>query len=249
MKAVYLFLLSTILFCSCRSTRSMRMELLKMRSNLFYEMTTPEYLGPKEQTLYLDFIDYSNINYYTDIKKKGAYFIPLIVYNLEVNKFRTSLGEGSLTQTYREFLTEALLAECNSSRTFTLIDNQKGEAADSVYHLLVKVVQNETSGQVILQNCAILWFGGEFIEGGSNKSGDAHTNLAITIQVKKGNKCLFEKTYSQQYTHSAPSRGHLDSVGANEDCLNTMTASLSYATKCMVENISQELDLLLDSFN
>ena len=60
---------------------------------------------------------------------------------------------------------------------------------------------------------------------------------------------LFEKTYSQQYTHSAPSRGHLDSVGANEDCLNTMTASLSYATKCMVENISQELDLLLDSFN
>ncbi len=248
MRQTYLILLSCIVFCACGSTRDMRMELLKMRSNLFYEMTTPEYYGKKGKTLYLDFIDYSNLAYYSDVKRDGWYFIPAIVYFEEVVKYKTSLGEGSLNQTYREFLTEALLAECNSSRTFSLIDNKEETAPDSVYHLSVKVLQNETTGKMKIKTKSLLWFDGEVIEGNANTSGEGNTNLSILIKIKKNGECLFEKTYTNIYNQYASAKTHYDTFGVNEDCLNTMTASLSNATKALVENISQELDLVLDSF-
>ena len=99
-----------------------------------------------------------------------------------------------------------------------------------------------------MKNQSLLWFDGEFIEGGANKAGDANTNLAIAIQIKKNGECLFDKTYTHTYNKYASERKHEDSYGANEDCLNTMTESLSYATKFLVENISQELDMALDAF-
>ena len=219
-----------------------------MRSNLYYELTTPEYYGNKDKTLYLDFIDYSNLAYYSDVKKEGWYFIPAIVYFQQVVKYKTSLGEGSLNQTYREFLTEALLAECNSSRKFNLIDNKEETVPDSVYHLSIKVLQNETTGKVKIKTQSLLWFDGEVIEGEANTSGEANTYLAILVKIKKDGKCLFEKTYTNMYNQYASARTHYDTYGANEDCLNTMSASLSYATKHIVEDISQELDLVLDSF-
>lgn len=70
--------------------------------------------------------------------KKSAY-IPLLLYNYEGELFHLRLGESSLTQLYREFPTEALLTECNSSTCYHLIDNQKGKIIpDSAYRLEVK---------------------------------------------------------------------------------------------------------------
>ena len=85
-----------------------------MKSDLFYELTSPAYQGEAKRTVYLDFIDYSNLDYYTTVKKRGGFAIPLLLYIYETNRFNVRLGEGSLTQTYREFLTEALLTECNT---------------------------------------------------------------------------------------------------------------------------------------
>ena len=124
MKHYILLLLIAVSFCSCRSSRSMQKELNGMRSNLFYELISQEYTG-KVKT-----------DYYSTIKRKGGFFIPLIIFNRQQDRFRTRLGEHSLSQLYREFLTDALLTECNSSTCFQLIDNKDNQVpADSVYRL------------------------------------------------------------------------------------------------------------------
>ncbi len=43
MKTIYLFLLASLLLCSCRSSRSMQKEINPMKSDLFYELTSPAY--------------------------------------------------------------------------------------------------------------------------------------------------------------------------------------------------------------
>ena len=123
-----LFILIALpLFCSCRSSRSMLREIQALKSSLYYELTSPIYQEKADQTVYLDFIDYSNMDYYTSVKRKKSAYIPLLLYNYEGELFHLRLGESSLTQLYREFLTGALLTECNSSTCCHLIDNQKGK--------------------------------------------------------------------------------------------------------------------------
>ena len=136
-----LFILIALpLFCSCRSSRSMLREIQALKSSLYYELTSPIYQEKADQTVYLDFIDYSNMDYYTSVKRKKSAYIPLLLYNYEGELFHLRLGESSLTQLYREFLTEALLTECNSSTCCHLIDNQKGKMIpDSAYRLEVKI--------------------------------------------------------------------------------------------------------------
>ena len=45
MKTIYLLLLTSLLLCSCRSSRSMQKEMNPMKSDLFYELTSPAYQG------------------------------------------------------------------------------------------------------------------------------------------------------------------------------------------------------------
>ena len=154
-----LFILIALpLFCSCRSNRSMLREIQALKSSLYYELTSPIYQEKADQTVYLDFIDYSNMDYYTSVKRKKSAYIPLLLYNYEGELFHLRLGESSLTQLYREFLTEALLTECNSSTCCHLIDNQKGKMIpDSAYRLEVKIRKNETCARIKLNQSSIPW--------------------------------------------------------------------------------------------
>ena len=146
-----------------------------------------------------------------------------------------------------EFLTDALLAECNSSRCFNLIDNQKDIAEDSTYRLNIKIVQNETGSKVILSTHSMLWFDGEMLETYHNKVEDGWTRLAIKVLLTKNNEKLLEKTYELDHAERALDYRYDDSVMSNEACLDLMARSLSQATKQIVESISSELDMLLNS--
>ena len=157
------------------------------------------------------------------------------------------LGESSLTQTYREFLTEALLSECNSSTSFNLIDNSKGEAPDSVYHLAVKIVCNQTRGKINLIESSMIWFDPGYIVFPNHRAGMANTDLSIVLRLTRGEDCLLDKTYRVNHSQEGPQHGFEDSVQANEACLNTMAECLSQATKEIVENISREINLVLAS--
>ena len=248
MKHYILLLLVAVSFCSCRSSRSMQKELNGMRSNLFYELISQEYTGKVKDSIYLDFIDYSNTDYYSTIKRKGGFFIPLIIFNRQQDRFRTRLGEHSLSQLYREFLTDALLTECNSSTCFQLIDNKDNQVpADSAYRLEVKVRQNETTGGVVLNESGFIWFEGGYITLQSARYRPAQTQLSISIRFSHHGDCLLDKTYNVKRKQSRRDRNYEDSYAANQGCLDDMAECLSLATREIVEEISQELNLLMSA--
>lgn len=234
------------LLSACRSSRAMQKEIHALKSGLYYELTSPTYLGEAKQTVYLNFIDYSNMDYYTRVKRKRYTLVPLLLYNYSGELFRIQLGEHSLTQLYREFLTEALLTECNSSTCFHLIDNQKEKSVpDSACRLEVKIRTNETSAGVKLNNSSFFWFDGETMEVISNKTRPARSRLAISIRLTQGEDCLLDKTYSVDRQQTANGQKYEDSYGANAACLDEMTECLSMVTKEIVEEISQEIHLVL----
>ena len=58
-------------------------------------------------------------------------------------------------------------------------------------------------------------------------------------------KCLWEKTYSVTQDLPYKRKGIEDSFYSYETCIENMTECLSYTTKEVVENISQNLHLLM----
>lgn len=237
---------SSSLLCSCRSSRSMLKEIHPLKSSLYYELTTPIYQETPKQAVYLDFIDYSNMDYYTSVKRKKWLCLPLLFYNYEGELFQLRLGEFSLTQLYREFLTEALLTECNSSTCCQLIDNQQGkEIPDSACRLEVKIRKNETCAKVKLNQAAIPWFDGEILEFVNNSIRPATSSLVISVRLTRKEDCLLDKTYSTEYRQSVRKQRFEDSPSANAACLDDMTECLSMATKEIVEEISRDLHLIL----
>ncbi|KAA6349078.1 hypothetical protein EZS27_003474 [termite gut metagenome] len=238
-----------IFFTSCRTGKSMQSEIRAIRSDLYYELTTPEYLEEIIDTIYLNFIDYSNIDYYTTVKRAGTIIVPLFIFNYSWEKFNVTLGESSLTQTYREFLTEALLAESNSSACFNLRDNAANTAPDSAYMLNVKILHNRTSSAIELNNALIFMCLGDyssFIFNFENYTVmPTVTNLRINVRLTKGKDCLLEKSYFVHHKPDYAGGKSKDSFFANEICINRMTESLSVATKKIVEHITEELHGLM----
>lgn len=245
MKNILICLVALCIFCSCRSSRSMQRELNEMRAELYYELTSPEYIGEVKKTVYLDFIDYSGTDYYSSIRRKGGFFVPLLVFNYQKDRFQTQLGEHSLNYLYREFLTEALLTECNSSTCFRLIDNKKPQALpDSTYRLEVKVRENKTHAGVNLTETSFIWFD-DFMEFPGAHLRPAQTTLSISVRLTQQQDCLLDKTYRIERKQPRRKRSYPDSYAANKACLDDMAESLSLATKNLVEEISQELHLIL----
>ncbi|KAA6333336.1 hypothetical protein EZS27_018233 [termite gut metagenome] len=238
-----------ILFTSCRTGKNMQREIQAIRSNLYYELSTPEYLEEIADTIYLNFIDYSNIDYYTTVKKAKTIIVPLVIFNYSWEKFNVTLGEGSLTQTYREFLTEALLVESNSSTCFTLRDNVANMAPDSAYIFNVKILHNRTSSAIKLNNMLVFLCLGDYSDFIFNFENytviPAITDLRINVRLTKGKDCLLEKNYFAYHKSNYTRGKSKDSFLANEICINNMTESLSVATKKIVENMTEELHLLM----
>jgi hypothetical protein len=227
----------------------MQHEIRTFRSDLYYELTSPEYLGEINKTVYLNFIDYSNIDYHTTVKKKGMLIIPLIFFNHWWEEFNVVLGESSLTQTYREFLMEALFTECNSSTCFNLRHSNADIVSGSAYILDVKIVHNRTTSAIKLSNTVVFLPLSENLHFDMSFSGakvqPAISDLYISVRLTRGENCLLEKTYPIHQKLSYIGRGLKDSLFANEACLNNMTECLSVATKKIVEDISSELHLLM----
>ncbi|KAA6346171.1 hypothetical protein EZS27_006294 [termite gut metagenome] len=241
-----LIILLATLFSSCTTSKTMQHKMRSLRSDLYYELTTPEYIGEITDSVYLNFIDYSNMDYYTTVKKRGTMIIPLILFNYSKEKFDVVLGEGSLAQTYREFLTDALLTECNSSTSLHL-DNTANITPDSAYVLNVKILHNRTTSAMKLgSRMVFLYFGQgtDFIFNFPNHTiMPAIADLEFHVYLMQGKNCLFEKTYSTYQEWKYLGRIAEDPANVNEACLDNMTECLSIATKSIVENISSELHL------
>lgn len=255
MKKLFLLLLLCVsLLTSCRTSLSMQKEIRALRSDLYYELTTPVYAGEVNKDVYLNFIGDSNLDYYTSVEKAGRVFVPLLLYNYSNQQFTVTLGEGSLTQKYREFLTEAFLQECNSSTCFNLIDNAEGKSVpDSAYVLDVKITNNHTTSKVSLNGSSFLSpsaFSEDsdsegFISVDNHKAKSAVTALNLHVCLMHGEEKLVDKGYAVNKKYRKTTKGFGDSNAVNQECLDNMSVSLSLATKEIVEEISQELNLIL----
>lgn len=243
--AIFQITLLLFVLSSCGSTKEIQKEVNRIKTNLFYELTSQEYLNSKSDTMYLEFIDYSNLNYYTAVKKKNQIIVPLIVYNYQGSNYTVSLGENSLSQTYREFLTEALLTECNSSTAIALFNEQADTSHRDSYRLTLKVIKNTTHSGIKLKNNSVIWFEGDYLEFINHSNKDAITNLAINVKLKKGDNCYLDKTYETIYCQPKPQYHTSTIIDASERCIDLMAESLSQATKELVENICQELSLII----
>lgn len=265
MKRNCLFLSIISIICvsgltSCISSKSMRKDILDNTADLYYVTTTPAYTGEIKNDIHLNFIDYSNMDYYTTVKKKGWALVPLLLYNYDYHKFEARLGERSLTMNYREFLMDALLAECNASTCFNLIDNTDSIACDSAYILDIKITKNITKGKMTIRNHSIFtgyldlllsheevddWILPPYAVINRNKMHPAITELSVKAILRKDKTKLIEKEYQIKRAYQFTRKGSFDTYFLNNSCLNAMAENLSLATKELVEEMSRELHLVI----
>lgn len=238
------FSILLLLFASCHSSKNLQKDLQYFQSDLDYDLTTPIYKNEINKVVYLDFIDHSNMDYFTTVEKKKAVFVPLIFYNYSKSKFKITLGEKSLSLTYREFLTDALLAECNRSTCFNLKNNYE-ENTNQNYVLSIKILDNKTSSIIEKKESYIFIPTGNDddidLDWNNNKIKDVNTYLLLSVSLSKDKQILLEKTFSTHF--ELPYFTKQSNI--HESCLSAMTESLSYATKRIIEDISTHIHLLM----
>jgi hypothetical protein len=245
LKIVSVLLLIMAGISSCQTSKSLQNQLRALRTDLDYDLTSPVYIGERDKTVYLNFIDRSNMEYFTTVKKSSALVLPFILYNYWHKKFDIVLGENTFTQPYWEFLTDALAAEGKRSSCFNLKLNDKESITDA-YSLDVKIIHNETQSGVQESNFILfLPTPHVVIDFFHNNYQVLSTSsrLEMAVSFKKGKQSLLEKTYTAH--EQLKGRSIYDPVAANEECVFTMTECLSVATKQIVTEICRDLNLFL----
>jgi hypothetical protein len=219
-----------------------------LKSELYYELSTP--IGPEKinETVYLNFIENSNLDYTTSVKKGGKLFLPFLLYYYTRDRFDIKLGERSLIQTYREFLTDALLVECNRSTCFILRENN-GRIPKESYTLAVRIDQNNTSATLEFNNSYLILplphstFDFDFTNYKIKKT---NSDLKITVCLAQQGKQLLEKTYFVSQKIENSNNLH-DNPYVN--CMDKMVECLSACTKEIVEEISRDLNFVMHHAN
>ena len=246
----YLLFVSLALLCSCTSSKTLTKEIRTMRTSLGYELTTKEYQSKIYADIYLDKLNGAGLVPMTTVKRKGTTVVPLILINYVGEKFCATLGETSLESPYRKFLTEALLAECNSSACFSLYEKEKNMPSDSLYILDIEVNQCTTTSDIKLNNTSFLWVdvftgNGDMQTVFNGKVRPAISELTFCITLKKGGKTIHSKNFTVKHQQYFEQHNLGDSYMANQACLDNMAEGLSQATKEMVEEIAKDLSIVI----
>jgi len=234
-------------FSACQTSKSIQRTMLDIRSELYYELTTPVYSDSIYNTVYLNPIDYSATLPYTTVRKTGMRVIPLLFFNLIQNRYEVSLGESSLIQPYYDFLMDALLAECNRSSCLNLMESSNAVLPDSALILEIRINNNETTAKMV-RNEGLLFL--PFIDDNSLGFSDWEINppvsqLDITARLVQQEVCLWEKTYAAQQNLSYKKQKIEEPLTAFRICSDHLTECLSYTTKGVVESIFRDLHLLI----
>jgi len=240
-------LFAVIIFSACKSWKTIQRQMMDIHSELFYELTTPVYYDARD-TIYLNPIDYSAMLPYSAVRNKGRKNLTLLVYNYTKSKFEVTLGEGSLVQPYRDFLTDALSAQCNRSSCFNLkVKNDNVALPDSALILEVKINKNVTT--VIIKNTDGAFLNplcDGYFQGFYSWEADKPVSwLEITVRLMQQEKCIHEKIYTVTQEFPYDRQGIKDDMEAYQTCIDNMTECLSLTTKEIVENICQDLHLIM----
>lgn len=247
-KTTGVIVLSATLFSACSSKKMIQGQLRNIKTCLDYELTSPICEGNPDKTVYLNHIDNSNMEYFTTIKGSNTLILPFILFNYLHEKFHVVLGENTLTQLYREFLTDALLAECNRSVSFNL-ETVNDTSTAGVYLLNVNIIHNNTqSGIQETGTFFIIPIDQEVIDFQHTRHRvlASSSNLKIAVSLKKDGQILWKKDYAACESLKGKPLGD-NFLLACEACVNNMTECLSFATKQIVTEISRDLSLILSA--
>ncbi|MDR1631864.1 MAG: hypothetical protein LBR97_03115 [Dysgonamonadaceae bacterium] len=222
-------------------------QLQSIKVDLDYELTSPVYEENPEKTVYLNSItDSADMGYYTTVKRGNTLVLPFILFNYWRTKYHVVLGENTLTQLYREFLTDALLAECNRSACFNLETGDDISIGDT-YSLDVNIIHNETRSRIqetgrfliIPIDPGVIDFQHENYRVLATSS-----DLKIAVSLKKGERILWKKDYAARENLKEKSFGSDFPVACEASAYN-MSECLSFATKQVVTEICRDLHLIL----
>lgn len=122
--------------------------------------------------------------------------------------------------------------------------------SDSDYVLKVEIVQNETTSQVKIEQGNYYVYGGNdeesyYGEYSNRAAKKATTNLSFWVRLFKGNNCLTTNIYNVNKSFKCKDCSFEQTIDANQASLDNMAECLSLATKEMVEQISNEINLFL----
>ncbi|MDR2692492.1 MAG: hypothetical protein LBB73_09460 [Dysgonamonadaceae bacterium] len=246
-KNIALITLFAVLCSACGSTKTIRNRMKNIKVDLDYELTSPVYEGNPDKTVRLNSIaDKSGMGYFTAVKGGKTLFLPFILFYYWRTKYRVVLGESTLTQLYREFLTDALLAECNRSARFNL-ETGGDRPVEDTYSLDVSIIHNETrSGIQETGTLFVIPVDPEIID----LQHTAYRQLAVTSDLKiavsltKDGQVLWKKDYAAHEKLGKKSFGS-DFHIACEASARSMSECLSFATRQVVTEICRDLNLIL----
>lgn len=246
-KWIMAFVFMVMLLSACQSVKTIQRQMQGIQSELFYELTTPVYSGNIDNTIYLSLVEDTVSLMYTTVNRKSRKVLPLLFYNLEQYKYEVTLGEASLIQSYHEFLMDALFTQCNRSSCFNLKVKDETILPDSALILEVKVNRNITAAKMVSKEFSYVFpFYGAFVISSSGWEINQPVSwLGISVRLIQQEKCLWEKTYIDTQNPPYKRQGIEKPVEAYETCIDYLTECLSYTTKGIVENISQDLHLMM----
>jgi len=244
---ILFFVFQAVFFTACQSGKSIQRQMLNIKSELFYSLTTPVYSDTVVNTIYLNPVYDSDILPYTMVHRKGATTIPLILYNYFKVNYNVELGNSSFLQPYKEFLTDALMAQCNRSSCFNLRINDETVLPDSAMILEMNVNKNATTSRMVKKGFLIIIpVGDDYTISSDTWEVEKPVSwLEISVRLMQNNKCLWEKTYTSTMDFPYKQSGIEKPFRAYETCIENMTECLSFTTKGIVENISQNLHLVM----
>jgi len=244
---ILFFVFPSVFFTACQSGKSIQRQMFNIQSELFYSLTTPAYPDTVVNIIYLNPVYDSPILPYTTVHRKGVTVVPLIFYNYSKINYNVELGNSSFIQPYHEFLMDALMAQCNRSSCFNLLINDEVVLPDSAMILEVKINKNVTTSRMINKGFFVfIPIGEDFIFNSDTWEVEKPVSLLeISVRLMQNNKCLWERVYSNTKDFPYNKSGIEIPFHAYEICVENMTECLSFATKDIVENISQYLHLLM----
>lgn len=238
-----LFLLPFLIF-SCQTTGNIKKDFHSLETNLYYELSTPVYQAEIKDTVFLNPIISSEMSGNVSVKRKQYLILPLILYNHVYEKFKVTLGENILKDYFSDFLTEALLAECNRSTCFYLKNDLDNLEDEPDYFLEIKILKNETTSMLKYKDNLLfipIFEDSEGITWNSYTYDNPKTKIKIQVSLLKGSEQLFEKVFSTDFETPKYQRSFDDTSILKEACAENMAECLSLATKQIVEDISAYL--------
>lgn len=231
---------------SCRSVSNIQNDLQSIRSELYYELESPVYKGDNDKSILLYPIDDSKMELLTSVKRTKRFVLPLLVYNLYSEKYEVNLGESTFSNSYTEFLTEALLIECNNSSSFHLVTRSEDLDISPDYKLYIEIQQNTTTAELKLNESHLFLPVDEYYYNFPSYSvPKVSSQLLVNLRLTDEDRIVYEHNFPININNQFKKDSYEELYLVNEKCVEKMTESLSESTQQLVEDICSALSLFI----